>query len=113
LDDRRSTGGYAVFLGTNLISWSVRKQPIVSRSSIEAEYKAAANTTVEVMWIQTLLMEIGVPCPREAKLWCDNMGVKYLASNPVFHGRVRHIEINYYFVGERVANEVFNWRSDS
>jgi hypothetical protein len=49
-------------------------------------------------------MEIGVPCPRQAKLWCDNMGAKYLASNPVFHGRVKHIEIDYHFVRERVAN---------
>jgi hypothetical protein len=56
------------------------------------------------MWIQTLLKEIGILCPKQAKLWCDNLGAKYLSSNPVFHGGVKHIEINYYFVRERVSS---------
>jgi hypothetical protein len=90
-----STGVYAVFLENNLVSWSAQKHPIVSHSNTEVEYKAVMNTTVEVMWIQTLLMEIGVPYPRQAKLWCDNLGEKYLTSNPVFHCRVKHIEIDY------------------
>jgi hypothetical protein len=73
-----------VFLETNLVSWSARKQPTVSRSSTEAEYKIVANATAKVMWIQMLLMEIGIQCLKQARIWCDNLGEKYLVTNPVF-----------------------------
>jgi hypothetical protein len=68
------------------------------------------DATAEIMWVQSVLRDLGIPSPKAAKLWCDNMGVRYLASNPISHGRMKHVEVNFHFVRDRVAHKLLEVR---
>ncbi|KAJ9546464.1 hypothetical protein OSB04_019007 [Centaurea solstitialis] len=102
-DAGRSTTAYILYLGSNIISWKSTRQNSVSRSSTEAEYKALANASAELMWIKSLLKELGVTNNHTPNFFCDNTGATYLCANPVYHSRMKHVALDYHFVREQVS----------
>ncbi|KAL9271200.1 Retrovirus-related Pol polyprotein from transposon RE1-like protein [Drosera capensis] len=82
-DSTRSTTGFAIYLGSNLIYWQAKKQPTVYKSSTEAEYRAVAYTVVDTLWIRSSLAELGFPLVKPVRLFCDNVSASYFALNPV------------------------------
>ncbi|XP_028548665.1 uncharacterized protein LOC110097480 isoform X2 [Dendrobium catenatum] len=103
---RRSTSGFCTFLGDTLVSWTVKKQNTVSRSSTESEYRALASATADTIWIKRLLAEFRIVHSEPVDVFCDNTSTIALANNPVFHARTKHIEIDQRFIRDHIMNKV-------
>ena len=103
--DRRSTSEFCVFIGGNLISWKSKKQDVIARSSVEAEYRIMTLATCELIWLKHLLQELRSGKDEQMKLTCDSQAVLHISSNPVFYERTKHIELDCHFIREKIASE--------
>lgn len=100
VDDSRSTSGYAFFINGGSIAWSSWKQPIVTLSTTDAEYVAAATCACQAIWMKRVLKEIGHNQAEEMVLFYDNTSTIKLSKNLVMHGKSKHIRVRYHFLRE-------------
>ncbi|CAL8168757.1 unnamed protein product [Prunus armeniaca] len=107
-NNRRSTIGPCIFLGTNLISWSAKTQTIMARSSTKVEYRALATTTADDLWICSLLKELHVLLNHPPLFHYDNILAVALAANPIFHAQTKHIEVDYHFIRNLVTSKAIS-----
>ncbi|XP_020680835.1 SUPPRESSOR OF GAMMA RESPONSE 1 isoform X2 [Dendrobium catenatum] len=104
--DRKSISGHCHFMGNSLISWQVKKQNTIARSSTEAEYRALAFATAEIIWLRQLLEDFHIPQTNPTVIYCDNTSAIALANNPVFYARTKHIEVDCHFIREHIRNKI-------
>lgn len=105
---RRSLTGYCVFPGNCRIPWKKKKQKIVFKSSCEAEYRCMSQTTSELVWIHGIFEELKVDIPTPIDLFCDNKATFYLAHNPIFHERTKHLGVDCHYVKDNVEYGFIN-----
>ena len=103
---RRSLSSYIVLFGSSPVSWKTKKQNTVSASSAESEYRAMAYTLRELKWVKRILTSFGVQHKESMKLFCDSQSAIYIAKNPVFHERTKHIENDCHQVRDAVQDKL-------
>ncbi|GLU00271.1 hypothetical protein SLE2022_176500 [Rubroshorea leprosula] len=104
LDDRKSTSGFVFMLGSRAISWSSKKQPIVTLSTTEAEYVAATSCACQAIWLRRIMEELELNQHEATSIYCDNSSAIKLSKNPVLHGRSKHIHVRYHFLRNLVED---------
>lgn len=110
-DTRRSTTGYVFNLGSGATSWCSKRQPTISLSTTEAEYRAAAVAAQESIWLMKLMGDLQQPGEYSVELCCDNQSAIQLAENPVFHARTKHVEVHHHFIREKVLQGEIEMRA--
>jgi hypothetical protein len=82
------------------VSWKSKKQQVVARSSVEAEYRAMTSASYELIWLKNLLADLHFVCHTPKILFCDNQAAMHIASNPVFHEHTKHLEVDCHYINQ-------------
>lgn len=103
---RHSISGFVYFIGGGIVSWSSKKQPIITLSSTEAEYVALTHSSKDILWIHKFLSELSsiFSFNLPTTLFCDNQGAIRLSKDSTFHARTKHIDIHFHFIRQTVSS---------
>jgi hypothetical protein len=100
--DRKSTSGCCFSLGSAMTSWQSRKQSSIALSTTEAEYIATCFASCEAIWLRKLLTSLFDLEMEATVILCDNQSCINMMENPVFHDKLKHIEIRYHYICDMV-----------
>ena len=103
-DDSRSISGH-IFILNGPITWSSKKQPTVSRSTMEAEYRELSNASRTAIWIQNILSELQLPVPTPITIYGDNQAANTLAAEIKFHAKAKHFRVDFHAVREHITDK--------
>jgi hypothetical protein len=106
LEDRKSTSGFLFVLSSRAVSWSSKKQPVVTLSTTEAEFIAAASCAYQAVWLRRMLEKLDHASAGTTIIYCDNSSTIKLSKNPVMHGRSKHIDVRFHFLRELTRDGV-------
>eukprot|EP00253_Pinus_taeda_P027821 PITA_27821 len=104
LDQRRSTSGYVFNLFGGAVSWMSKKQSVVALSTTEAEYMGTTHASKEAVWLQRLCSSMGL-VQRAIRIDCDSQSAIFLAKNPAYHSKTKHIDVQYHFVRDMIEDK--------
>ena len=89
-----------MFVVGNLVTWRSKKQVVVTRSSVEVEFRSMAHIACDLKWIKNLLQELHMTFNEPLTMFCDNQAATHIAKNPLYHERTKYIEVDCHFIRE-------------
>jgi hypothetical protein len=101
LDPRISTSRYVFNLFGGEISWMSKRQVVVALSTTKVEYMATTHASNEAIWLQRLCLGIGL-VQQVVRIECDSQSGIFLAKNPTYHSKTKHIDVQYHFVRDMI-----------
>ena len=106
IDERHYTEDYIFFVTEDVVSWSSKRQNVIALFSCESEYYDLVEAKKEALWIRQLFTKLSqYDISTSAHLWMNNQSVKALSENSEFHRRIKHIDVRYHWVREKVTKE--------
>ncbi|KAE9587483.1 putative RNA-directed DNA polymerase [Lupinus albus] len=108
VDDRRSTSGHVFMMGSSAISLASKKQQVVTLSTTEAEFIAAATSACQAIWLRRILEDLHFYQHGPTVIHCDNSSTIKLSRNPILHGRSKRIDVRYHFLRDLVTDKTID-----
>jgi hypothetical protein len=106
--DHKSTYGYSVSFGFGIICWSRKKKAAISLYSSEVEYKGVVNITIQAMWLQHFLTDLGIQFHRSIVIWCDNQRTLKFCRDLVQRQWMNHMNIHMHYIRDLVHEGIID-----